>query len=435
MESLGREVLRLALPAFGALVAPSLLMLTDAAFVGTLGTDALAGYAGGGAVFGVASGLSYFLAYASTSVVARRFGARQIREAVTDGINYITLGLLIGVGVGGLLWVFSGTFASWIGVSTEVLPHSIDWLRGAAFGAPFVLASMAAIGLFRGLQDTRVTLYVTVFQVLVNMLLCAVFVFGFQLGTFGAGLAFALSEFIGFTTYLVVLLRYAKSVGAPLYPTHIYGVGKALRVGLPLLWRSFTLRVVLMGTTVVAARLGKDELAAFHVSLQIWYVLANLLDAIAIAAQAIVGKRLGASEGHLVHSIVNRLLRWSMLYGAIVGFLTMLLSGIAPNLFSDDATVRHLMMLCLLVIGVHQPLAAIVFLLDGVLVGSGDTKYLAYVLTMAMSTFLPLAWLVVRWDLGVVGLWGTMIAFLVTRATLLLRRARTDAWIVEGATR
>ena len=435
VQGFSAEVLRLALPAFGALVAPSLLLLTDTAFIGSLGTQALAGYAGGAAVFGVATSLSYFLAYTSTSVVARRFGARQEREAIADGIDYIALGLLLGVGVGLVMWWGAGTFAGWIGVSDTVLPQAVAWIHGASFGAPGMMAGMAAIGLFRGLQDTRITLVVTVSQVAINIALCAFLLFVLRIGTFGAGLAVGIAESLGFLAYAAALVRHARSIDAPVRPSRLRGLGEAFVVGLPLLWRGVTLRVVLMGTTVVAARLGNQELAAFQVSLSIWYVLSNLLDALAIAAQAMVGKRLGASQGHLVHEMVQRLLRWSIGYGIVVGVLTMLLAPVVPSLFSADPTVQRLIIICLLAVGIHQPLAAIVFLLDGVLIGSGDRRYIAFVLTMAMCTFLPIAWAVLHWQLGVIGLWCAMVAFLATRATLMMRRAATDNWIVEGATR
>lgn len=434
-DAFGREVLRLALPAFGALAAPSLLIVTDSAFVGTLGTLALAGLAAGGALFGTAVGLSYFLAYATTSVVARRYGAGQEREAIADGVNYITLGLIIGTLFAVVLYVHAGTLCQWIGAPAEVLPGAVDWLQAAAIGAPATMAAMATIGLYRGLQDTRITLIVTTAQVAINIALCALFIFVLEMGLTGAGLSVAIAETAGFAAYLAVLARHARRIHARFTPSHITGLGTALRVGMPLLWRSVSLRVVLMGTTVVAARLGTEELAAFNVSLQMWYLLSNLLDAVAIAAQAIVGKRLGASEGHLVHAIVRRLMRWSLASGAVVGAVTVLLSPVAPHLFSQDPQVRHLLAVCLVIVGLHQPLAAAVFLLDGVLIGSGDTRYIAWVLAFAMCVFLLLAWVVLHWDLGVVGLWGAMIVFLAIRATLLYRRAQGDAWIVEGATR
>ncbi len=435
LQPFSHEVLRLAVPAFGALVAPSLLLLTDAAFIGSLGTNQLAGYAGGAAVFGIASSLSYFLAYTSTSVVARRFGAAQAREAVADGIDYITIGLVLGVGIALIMWWGAESFAGAIGLSAAVVPEAVAWLHGVAFGAPAMMASMAAVGMFRGLQDTRITFLVTALQVAVNIALCATFLFVFHIGTFGAGLAVGVAETLGFVAYAVALLRYAHSIGAPARPSRMSSLGDAFVVGLPLLWRALSLRVVFTGTTVVAARLGNGELAAFQVSLSIWYVLSNLLDALGIAAQAMVGKRLGASEGHLVHDVVQRLLRWSIGYGAIAGGITMLLAPVVPPLFSSDAHVQHLITLCLLVVGAHQPLAAIVFLLDGVLIGSGDRHYVAFVLTMAMTVFLPLAWAVVHWQLGVLALWCAMIAFMATRGGLMWRRSRMDAWIIEGATR
>lgn len=434
-DAFGREVLRLALPAFGALAAPSLLILSDSAFVGTLGTKALAGMAMGGAVLGIAIGLSYFLAYATTSVVARRFGAGQVREAIEDGLNYVVLGLLLGVACALILAGFSEYFVRWIGHDDDAMALGVDWLRAAAVGAPATMASMATIGLFRGLQDTRITFAVTTSQVLGNIALCAWFVFGLHLGIRGAGLAWAVAETLGFLAYLAVLLRLARRSHVHLHRMRWGDLGRALRVGLPLLCRSFAMRVVLTGTTVVAAGLGTDELAAFNVSLQIWYILANLLDALAVAAQAIIGRRLGASEGRLLHGIVNRLLRWSVVYGAVVGAATLALSPYAPMLFTQAPKVQHLLTLCLVVIAAHQPIAAVAFLLDGVLVGSGDTVYIAFVLTMGMMAFLPIAWAVSHFDLGVVGLWGAMIAFISTRAALMFRRARTDAWIVEGATR
>ncbi len=435
VDAFTREVTRLALPAFGALVAPSALLLTDTAFIGTLGTHAMAGYAGGAAAFGVATSLSYFLAYASTGVVARRFGAGQHREALADGIDHIALGVVIGLVAAVLLWAGADVLTGWIGVQGEAHREAVAWLHGAALGAPAVMAAMAAVGLFRGLQDTRITLIVTVLQVALNIVLCAGAIFVLHLGTFGAGLAVAISETIGLLAYLLAIRSYARTIGASMRPTHLRALGDAFTAGVPLLWRGFALRTVLMGTTVVAARLGTRELAAFQVSLNVWYVLSNLLDALAIAAQAMVGRRLGASEGDGVQAVVRRLMRWALRYGIAVGALVMVGAPWAPMLFSSDSTVQHLITVALLIVGAHQPLAAIVFLLDGVLVGSGDGRYLAFVLTMAMCTFLPIAWAVVHWNLGIVGLWCAMIAFLTTRAGLMVRRARSGAWIVEGATR
>ena len=94
-----REILRLAVPAFLALVAEPLFLLADAAIVGHLGTPQLAGLGIAGAVVQTAVGLCIFLAYGTTASVARRIGAGDVRGALAQGIDGVWLAVLIGAGV------------------------------------------------------------------------------------------------------------------------------------------------------------------------------------------------------------------------------------------------------------------------------------------------------------------------------------------------
>ena len=92
-----REILRLAVPAFLALVAEPLFLLADAAIVGHLGTPQLAGLGIAGAVVQTAVGLCIFLAYGTTASVARRIGAGDVRGALAQGIDGVWLAVLIGL--------------------------------------------------------------------------------------------------------------------------------------------------------------------------------------------------------------------------------------------------------------------------------------------------------------------------------------------------
>lgn len=434
-DAFAAQVLRLAIPAFGALVAPALFLLVDAAVVGTLGTPQLAGLGAGGTVFSAVLALGFFLAYSTTATVARRFGAGQRDRAIADGANAITLGFVLGTVAAVTLWFGADTLVELFGASANVTPHAVDWLRGVVWGMPAALAAMATIGLFRGFQDTRTTLVVTLIQVVTNTLLCVTFVLVLDLGTFGSGLATAIAEWVGLVSYLVVLEKLAHQVGAPLRPTGVRAVLTTFRVGLPLLWRSIALRGVLIGATVVASHLGDAELAAYYVSFTVWYTLSLALDALAIAAQAMLGERLGAAVGDDVRVMMRRLMRWSVGLGVLLGIGTIALSPVLPYAFGSDPEVHGLVIAALVAVGLHQPLSAVVFLLDGVLIGSGDAKYLAFVQTAAFIGFLPVAWAVVHWEAGILALWGAMVWFLTIRGILLVARARTDAWIVEGATR
>src|SRR6476469_8550847 len=114
-----REILRLAVPAFGALAAEPLYVLADTAIVGHLGTLPLAGLGVAGAVLSVAFGIFNFLAYGTTSTVARRIGAGDPKAAAEHGVAgvWLALGLCVALAVVGLL--LSGPIVSAMGASAR----------------------------------------------------------------------------------------------------------------------------------------------------------------------------------------------------------------------------------------------------------------------------------------------------------------------------
>src|SRR6476659_5934524 len=91
-----REIVALAVPAFGALVAEPLFVMADSAIVGHLGTAQLAGLGIASALLVTAVSVFVFLAYATTAAVARRVGAGDLRAAIRQGMDGVWLALLLG---------------------------------------------------------------------------------------------------------------------------------------------------------------------------------------------------------------------------------------------------------------------------------------------------------------------------------------------------
>jgi len=184
---------------------------------------------------------------------------------------------------------------------------------------------------------------------------------------------------------------------------------------------------------VVAARLGTADLAVYHVCLQVWMLLALALDALAIAAQALIGSALGAGDRARARADLHRLLQWGVAAGLALAAIIALASPVIPKLFSADPQVRRLMTGALLVIAAHQVIAGRVFVLDGVLIGAGDARWLAGAGFVVLLAFVPAAALVLHVHGSVVGLWLALLWFMVVRLVVLERRARSDAWIRTGA--
>jgi putative MATE family efflux protein len=429
-----REILRLAVPALGALVAEPLFLLTDSAIVGHLGTPQLAGLGVAGAILVTAVSLCVFLAYGTTAAVARRTGAGDLRGALTQGVDGLWLAAAIGsvLTVAGLPLV--GPLIAAFGTSPSATPYAETYLRISLFGVPAMLVVLAATGVLRGLQDTRTPLVVAVAAAVGNLVLTVTFVFGLGLGIAGSALGTVLAQ-LGAAAWLgTIVVRGAHRHGASLRPDR-RGIRAAGTAGVPLLVRTVTLRAALLVATYVAVQQGTVELASHQVAFAIWNLLALALDAIAIAGQAMVGRYLGMSDTAAARAATQRMVQWGVGAGIVLAVLVVLARPAYVPLFSNDPAVLEQLGSVLVVAAVFQPVAGVVFALDGVLIGAGDGPYLAWAGVVTLVVFLPLAGLVLLADAGLVALWWAFGGFMVARMVTLVLRERSTAWLVTGAVR
>ncbi|MDF3291326.1 MATE family efflux transporter [Streptomyces silvisoli] len=429
-----REIVALALPAFGALVAEPLFVMVDSAIVGHLGTRQLAGLGVAAALLNTAVNVFVFLAYATTAAVARRVGAADLRAAIRQGVDGIWLALLLGAAVIAVVVPTAPILASLFGASGDATSYAVTYLRISSLGIPAMLVVLAATGVLRGLHDTRTPLVVAVAGFAANAGLNAGLVYGAGLGIAGSAWGTVIAQFGMASAYLTVVVRAAKRHGAPLRPDAA-GIRACATAGVPLLVRTLSLRAILMIATAVAARLGDAEVAAHQILLTLWSLLAFALDAIAIAGQAIIGRYLGAEDAAGARAACRRMVQWGIASGILLGVLVAVSRPLFIPLFTSDSVVRAQLLSALLVVAVTQPVSGIVFVLDGVLMGAGDGPYLAWAMLGTLAVFVPAALAVPALGGGLTALWWAMGLFLLTRLVFLWLRARSGSWLVTGAVR
>jgi putative MATE family efflux protein len=427
-----REILRLAVPAFAALVAEPLFLLADSAIVGRLGTAELGGLGVAATVLGTLVNLCVFLAYGTTAGVARRLGAGDQRGALRQGID----GLWLAAGIGAALlaagWPLAPMLVRALGASDAVHVHAVVYLRVSLLALPAMLLVLAGTGVLRGLQDTRTPLLVAVGASVANLVLNAWFVLGLGWGIAGSAWGTALVQVASALVYLWVVVRGARRHGAALVPDR-EGLRAAAAASASLFLRTLTLRVVLVAAAAVATRLGDAEIAAHQVAFNLWMLLALALDAVAIAGQAITGRSLGAGDVDGTRASTRRMVEWGTGAGVVLGLLVLVASPLLPGLFTADPAVRALLASTLVVVALLQPLCGPVFALDGILIGAGDLRYLARAGVLTMLAFLPPAAAVLLLDGGLVALWLAFGVFMLARLVVLTWRARGDAWLVTGS--
>ncbi|MEV6548890.1 MATE family efflux transporter [Streptomyces sp. NPDC051597] len=429
-----REIVSLAVPAFGALVAEPLFVMADSAIVGHLGTPQLAGLGIAAALLTTAVSVFVFLAYATTAAVARRVGAGDLPAAIRQGMDGVWLALLLGAGVIAVVLPAAPWLIHLFGASDTAAPYAVTYLRVSSLGIPAMLVVLAATGILRGLQDTRTPLYVAIGGFTLNAALNVGLVYGAGLGIAGSAWGTVTAQFAMAAVYLRVVVRGARRHGASLRPDAA-GIRASAQAGVPLLVRTLSLRAVLMIATAVAARLGDADIAAHQIILSLWSLLAFALDAIAIAGQAIIGRYLGAEDTEGARQACRRMVEWGIAAGVVLGLLVAVARPLFIPLFTGDDTVRDAPLPALLVVALSQPVSGIVFVLDGVLMGAGDGPYLAWAMLLTLACFAPVALLVPAFGGGLTALWWAMALMMSVRMLTLWLRARSGRWLVTGATR
>lgn len=429
-----RRILALAFPALGALVAEPLYILADTAVVGHLGTPQLAGLALASSLLLIAFAVFIFLAYGTTSAVSRLLGAGEHRQAAHQAVQSLWLAFGVGLVIASITYLFRNPLISVMGGDGETAVNAEIYLRISLLGIPPMLMVLAGVGYLRGLQDTKRPLYVAVGTAILNLVLELVLIYGLDYGIGASALSTVIAQWVGAGAYCWWIARAVTEHDVGLTPDWKV-IGKLAGAGLDLLMRTAALRGGITVTVAVAARIGTDDLAAHEIAFQIWSILALSLDAVAIAAQAMIGHALGAGDAQEARRLGDRMIQWGWWGGFAMAAIVFALIPVLPDVFSADPEVVSLAAFLFIHVAVWQPVNGIVFALDGILIGAGDLRFLAIAMVTATAVLVPWSFSVLWFDLGIGWLWGAIGAWMVVRAATLLWRYQSDAWAITGATR
>ena len=423
-----REIFRIALPALGALAAEPLYVLVDTAIVGHLGVSPLAALAIAGTLLTGAFTLFNFLTYGTTAQVARFHGAGDERTAALLGVQ----ALWLAAGIGAVLVVLAELLArpavTLMGGTGHTADLAVLYMRIAAIGLPFALIALAGQGYLRGVGDLRAPLVIVVAANTANVVLELVFVYGFGWGVAGSAWGTAIAQ-------AGMGVAFAVKVGAGAWCRPMLDrIRPLLKIGGEIFVRTAALYASFVVASAVIARIGTASLGAHQIAFELWTFLALVLDSVAIAGQVIVGRTLGAGDAASAYAASRRMIGWSMALGAALGLVMLALTSVLPHAFTDDPAVLDRAHAIWPLFALMQPLAGLVFALDGILIGAGDTRFLMWsMLAAGVGVYVPIALAALHFHWGIVGVWCGLIALLVARAVLLGARFASGRWAVIGA--
>ena len=415
-----RDILDLAVPALAGLAAGPLVSLVDTAFVGQLGRVPLGALGVNTSIFSMTFVIFNFLAYGTTPRVGKAVGNDDRAEAGRGVMRALTLA--VGAGIVALiaLQALARPILVLMGASEELMAPALAYLRIRALAGPAVLLITASHGAFRGYQDTRTPMVVTLGFNVVNGGLDPLLIFVLDWGLAGAAAATAVGQWVGALTFLHLLLKARREeLGIEVRWPDLHTLVPFLKVGRDLFLRTASLVGTMTLATAIAARVGVTAVAAHQVAAQLWTFLALLVDALAVAAQALVSKQLGADDPETARHVSNRLLQWGLVVGIVLGVGFWALRPVLPGFFTNDPdTIQALRGVYLFVV-LLQPLNGLVFVGDGIYMGAEAFPYLAKAMIgTALAAALVLL-LVVPMGWGLTGVWWGITTLMAGRLLTL----------------
>src|SRR4051794_21823650 len=425
-----REILRLAVPALGALAAEPLYLLVDTAIVGHLGTPQLAALALAATVLGAVTALCNFLAYGTTAQVARLHGAGEDVRAGEVAAQALWLALAVGLVAAAACVALADPIMAVLGGSGHTADLAARYLRLSALGLPFALIALSGQGYLRGIGDLRTPLVILVVANVVNAILEVVLVYGLDLGLDGSAIGTVIAQLGMGAAFAMLLLRAPARNRRP----DLVILRRLSTMGRDIVIRTGSLLAAFTVASALLARVGADSLAAHQIAFQLFVFLALVLDAIAIAGQVIVARALGAGDARGAYEAALRMCWWALVFGVGFGIVLLAAIDVVPRAFTSDPAVLDRAYALWPLFALMQPAGAVVFALDGILIGAGDTRYLA--LSMAFASFvcfLPIALLAYGKDWGVIGVWAALNVLMLARLATMGARFAGRRWVVVGA--
>ncbi|MDV2978130.1 UNVERIFIED_CONTAM: MATE family efflux transporter [Actinomycetes bacterium ARC8] len=434
---MGRQILALAVPALGALIAEPLFLMADSAIVGHLGVAELAGAALGTTVLHTAVGLMIFLAYATTPAVARALGAGDPGKAMAAGRDGMWFAVVLGLVLSLAGYFGAGRLVRLMGGEGATAQFAVDYINYSMPGLTAMLLVLAATGVLRGMQDTKTPLVVATVGFGLNIVLNFILVYWADMSVAGAALGTSIAQWMMALVYLWMIFPRIRAQGISLAPSWS-GFISTGQVGSWLMLRNLSMRAALLLTVLVATNAGTQTLAAHQLVFTIFSFLAFALDALAIAAQALIGQELGRGDAEQVRKLTGIMSRWGIYFGVATGILLFATSWVFPMMFTQDEQIRQLTTIGLWVLALSQPLCGLVFVLDGVLIGAGDARYLGLVGVLNLVVYAPMLWVihVFAQDATSAILWiwvAFALGYMAARGVTLSLRAKNTAWMRLGS--
>jgi putative MATE family efflux protein len=427
-----KNINKLAIPALIAGIAEPVLSITDIAIIGNVDSNATESLAAVGIVGAFISMLIWVFGQvrsAISSIISQYVGANkldEVKELPAQAIAMVVLGSLVILAIS---YPFSRQIFEFYNASDQILEYCIAYFNIRIFGFPFALFVFAIFGTFRGLQNTFYPMIIAIIGASLNIVLDIILVYGIEgyipaMNVEGAAYASVIAQVTMAIISLVLLLK-KTPISLKLSFTMHPEVPRLLNMIGNLFIRTIALNVALYLATSYATDYGKEFIAAYTISSNIWLLGAFMIDGYSSAGNILSGKLLGAKDYKNLVLLSNKLFKYGIVIGLIVALLGFAFYNSIGRVFTNEALVLEQFYTIFWIVLITQPLNALTFIYDGMFKGMGEMKYLRNLLILSTGfVFIPTLLLFDYLDYKLIAIWIAFTLWIVGRGLPLILKFR-----------
>jgi MATE family, multidrug efflux pump len=413
-----RRVFSIAAPAMAANLTTPLLGVVGTAVIGRLGqAHLLGGVAMAAVVFDCIFWLFGFLRMGTVALTAQALGAGEESEQRTVLARALIVAAAIGIALIALQVPLARGIFDLMGGSDAVRKAAESYFFVRVWSAPFALGNYTVLGWLVGLARTGRALTLQITINLINMTATAWFVLGLDLGIAGAAYAAVLAEAVGLGAGLMVARRLMGGWGiarAHLFDrakmVHMFAINRDIMIRTAALIAAFTF------FTAQGARAGDVTLAANAVLHNFTLIGSFFLDGMAVAAEQLCGRSVGARDGEGFARAVRLVLGWGFGFGVAAAAAFFVSGTSLIDLMTASADVRIAARHYVTFAAMAPVMGVLAYTYDGIYVGATWTHAMRNLMVAALVIYLGVWW--ATQGLGNTGLWIAILTFLLVRGIL-----------------
>lgn len=426
------DIQKLAIPALISGIAEPILSITDTIIVGNMDENATISLGAVGIVGSFISMLIWVFGQTRSviaSIIAQALGKKKLEEVKdlpAQGILIIIFSSFLII----LLTYFNseGLF-KFYNASGNLLKFCVEYFNIRVWGLPFTLLTIGIFGIFRGLQNTYYPMIIAIVGTILNIVLDIILVYGvegFVDPMFIQGAAYASLIAQISMAFLAVILLYKKTniklaVKFPFNPK----IKSFMQMFGNLVIRTASLNVTLYFCNAFATKYGDEFIAAYTIAINLWFLVAFIIDGYSSAGTILSGKLYGEKSYGVLMKFGNDLTKIGVKIGiimCIVGFIFYYPLG---RIFNNDPVVLQEFYNVFWIVLAMLPLCSIAFIFDGLYKGLGWMKDLRNVLLFStFIIFVPFVILFDHYELGLHGIFYAFTLWILSRSIPLIIKFR-----------